>query len=738
MTTKELQTIYEDAMADLLGGHLYKAFRTIRNATESTMQYELSDALQRVEENYKYMLSYMVAGADDPGRNDMMAVIVNNAIEIMDRLRRRILVKETPTLYFSTLRTLAAQKITLQERFTAYDTINPETIVERLTTGENIAEPKHEAVESAEADIFSHIWVTFPLNPGNEKIILDALFSQKYSQRLKTLLAQALTLGLYEAFDARRLLILAKVYAADTQIDIALRMQALVGLLTVLMKYRNRPLLPIVKKQLDIIREMPEWPTHLRTVFVELIQARHTDVISEIMRTDISQSLNGMNKDLLRKISEAESAAADGNPAWEEILEKTGVADKLRRISEMQQRGGDIYMAPFAMLKTFPFFNRASNWFIPFDATHSAVESAPMSAELSQAIGQMSFLCDVDRYSLMLSMDMIPAGQRKMMLDQLEQQRIASDEEIQHALWGNTAHDNVKKLVTNHLRNAYRFHKLFRRKSEFYDPFAAGVNLLSVPALQQDFNDTELLETVAEFFFSLGYFSDALEAFTRLDSISDPDGRILEKIGFCLQKTGRFTQAADYYHQAETFNPTSQWLQQRLAEVYFAIGNIEQGTYYLEKLTETSPDDSGYALRLGSAYLRQQRYDEAATQLFKAEYLNPESTPTLRKLVITLMHLKRYDDAARYMEQIPNNEQTADDIVEQANLQVIKNNIEKGIDLYVKAFALDNTDYDAFAAKVFGKDTILVDAGINRSVIAAISDAVQYRLLQNNNNTKKS
>ena len=62
------------------------------------------------------------------------------------------------------------------------------------------------------------------------------------------------------------------------------------------------------------------------------------------------------------------------NPEWSEILEQSGIADKLQELTELQMEGADVYMSTFSMLKSFPFFNETAHWFLHFDPEFSAVQ----------------------------------------------------------------------------------------------------------------------------------------------------------------------------------------------------------------------------------------------------------------------------------------------------------------------------------------------------------------------------
>ena len=62
----------------------------------------------------------------------------------------------------------------------------------------------------------------------------------------------------------------------------------------------------------------------------------------------------------------------DKNPEWQEILEQSGIADKLKELNDLQLEGADVFMSTFSGLKSFPFFKEAANWFRPFNTEYTA------------------------------------------------------------------------------------------------------------------------------------------------------------------------------------------------------------------------------------------------------------------------------------------------------------------------------------------------------------------------------
>lgn len=64
------------------------------------------------------------------------------------------------------------------------------------------------------------------------------------------------------------------------------------------------------------------------------------------------------------------------NPEWQDFLESSGIADRMKELSEIQEEGGDVLMGTFSQLKSFPFFYSPANWFRPFHADNSVVAQA--------------------------------------------------------------------------------------------------------------------------------------------------------------------------------------------------------------------------------------------------------------------------------------------------------------------------------------------------------------------------
>jgi tetratricopeptide (TPR) repeat protein len=645
----------------------------------------------------------------------MYAEIVNETYRSLDILTRRLRQPDQPTLYFNTLRVISMRNVPLEQRILSYKQL--------LNT-----DAEKRTVESLEHDIFNYIWVTFPFTATDSDAVFTAITDETIPVHLKYNMSAALLLGLMEYFDSRRLDLLMQIYDNDDN-EQELRSIALVGLLLGLFKYSDRELPVTTADHLAAIKDRPDWKDDLKTTFLELIRTRETERITRTMEEDIIPGMIKLRPGMLDKLrdNEVDVENIEANPEWANMLEDSGIASRLRELSELQMEGADVFMSTFAKLKSFSFFNEISHWFLPYNVYRTEVTSSGVPEYFAKLVGQLPFLCDSDKYSIVFSMTSVPEAQRKLLFSQFEQQNAAQIEEAMKI--ENTLPQNVRRQTVNQfLQNIYRFYNLFRRKGEFFNPFAKGVNLLKVPALANDFDDAEILRVVAEFYFKLQLFDDALDAFIRLDKISDPEAVVFQKIGYCYHKLGNIDNAIEFYHQAELFEPNSAWLVGRLAAAYRAKEDFDQATVYYKKLSDMEPANIDTALLLGYVLTQNHKYSEAVQQFYKVEFLDEKGTRALRPLAWTLFVNGDYDASQRYYAKVMQNNPTAADMLNMAHVALAQSKYNEAIKLYRQSLEKNGRDVEAFFKTMREDAPTLNNAGIDDRTISLVTDAVLYSL----------
>ncbi|HRN04964.1 MAG TPA: tetratricopeptide repeat protein, partial [Muribaculaceae bacterium] len=416
----------------------------------------------------------------------------------------------------------------------------------------------------------------------------------------------------------------------------------------------------------------------------------------------------------------------EANPEWEKMLEHSGIADGLRRMGELQQDGADIFMSTFSHMKNYAFFNDVVNWFIPYNPEHSQVVYTEGGQDgMAQVVDRLAYLCDNDKYSMVLSAYMVPKAQRDFIINQLNQ----NTEQIAEAVDPNEANMSerdvaVRRATRSFLQNYYRFVKLYRRKGEFADPYREGLNLLTVPALAPYIHDETMVSLLGEYYFKYEYWEDALTAFRSLEDADDaPEATLYQKIGYCHEQLGDMSAALSAYEYAELLDDNSRWLLRRLAYTNRRIGRDGQALTYYKRLSEAAPDDTSATLALAYAYIRLTRWAKALNLLRKVEFADPEDTRLWRPLAWVLFAQGDYESARKYWQRINAESLTTEDHLNIGHLEAATGNIREALTQY--RLAQQDGDTEALIRRLEADGDILRRAGITPVKMTLIEEALR-------------
>lgn len=680
---------------------LREAFALARTLSEGNMAWEISDALQAAEESYRRLLSYAVSGADDPSRDDMVAELGEKILTIVDRLDRLNTSREEPTLYYNTLRyrqTLPQETITTQ--LGAYRKACSEvSLLDLVASGTHSGRYSATTTEreQLERDIFNLIWTTFPLSRADNETISTVLQSGVLPEYAVSLFTWAIVMGGLEFFDPSRLTLLADIYSSSTDAGSErVSAVALIGLLLIMHRWRDRRLLRQLSNRIQALRELPSWKSDIGIAYMELVRTRDTDRISAKIRDEIVPEMMKLKPEFERKLSNnlavADPEEMEENPEWQEMLNKSGLADKLKEMSEIQEEGGDIMMGTFQHLKQFPFFSKLPNWFIPFHSERSEFAERAGDSGMRDIAGlfeQIRFLCDSDKYSLLMSLTIAPAAQRDIVMKQLRAQADQLDE-IRAAKLDLPA-DSRRAVIAREIQNLYRFFRLFRRKGEFANPFEKGVNLVDVAPIVEDVREPELLTLIAEFYFSHHYWPEALGVFEILDELDGPSAQIFQKIGHCQMKLGHTSDALNSFEKADMLDSRSPWVITRLARCHALLGHHRSALDACQRLEQLRPDRPATALAMGRAHLALEQYSEAVKNFFKAFYLDEKSPKAIRPLAWSLLMDKQFDQARKYYEKILTDfDPVPEDYLNMGHLSLATGNFPEATNFYRLSIAARN------------------------------------------------
>lgn len=736
MDKKQLSDFRKRVTQYIDNRRLREAINEIKDTAHKVMAWEVEDKVKLAEQNYELMLQYLTQGAIDPARDDVYSSLVCDLYTLLDSLICYIESVDSPTLYYNTVRYNKLNRLTgVGELLQRYKRLAEKNSIFSIVTeapGSTDKKAVRKQLETVQNELFSYIWTTPLLTSDDATEISNTLTDDLCASELKQHIISALTLGLMQQHDNRKLELLMEAYMRLT--DIKVTSAALVGMLLALWKYSNRPLSRRLNDRLAAVKEMPEWTSDLRTTFIELIRARDTERINKKMREEVIPNMEKLRPNMMDKINDGslnpdDAAAMQENPEWQELLEKSGVADQLKELTEIQMEGGDVMMSTFCHLKQFSFFNDIANWFLPFTTEHSEV--MPIVGELDVIADMMdksSMLCDSDKYSFMFALKSVPQMQKDMMINQLKGQRDMIYEAMSANL-DNDVHPEARRIAVNsYIQNIYRFFKLFSRRSEFLDPFDTGVNLISVPALMEAFSDTEMLQVVAEFYFKLKYMRDALDVFNHLEELTPGDAPRYQKMGYCCERLCQYDKAIDFYQRAELLAPDSAWSLRRLAYCYHAINDNASALHYYQLLSEMQPDDLKSTMLYGQALVENGRYDEAIKQFYKVEFLDEHSTKIWRPLAWTLFLTSNFAGAQKYYQKIILDKPTANDYLNMGHVALAMGNIRDAVNNYALSIQKSHGDKEWFMRSLGNDREALKKAGVDLSIVPLIVDAALYQL----------
>lgn len=724
-------TIFDNIEPLLAEGRVTAAFDILDSAVAAYPDLRrYAPEVERLREGYGYMTRYALQGLPDPGLAEAHSDITEGVRSLTDGMRRMVRMKDAPTLYFNTLRyEMASPADTLPALMEQYGKVTQKLSLAALT--ENPVKAAREftiQAEQLEKRIFNRIWTTYPLDVADESTLHDAMADKSLPEYFKSLLVSAVLMGLMEQYDERRMLLLMDAYGSDVA-DVSVR--ALCALLVGMWLYRGRAMSVRLRNRLAALKDMPSWTRDVRIATMQFVRSRDTERITRKFNDEVMPEMMKLRPEIEKlKDKPIDPEAIEENPEWAEMLEKSGVADRLKELQELQEDGGDVMMATFGKLKTFAFFNDMANWFLPFHPSHSqvAVSDVPEIASLVEIIGEMPMFCDNDKYSVALSLGQIPAAQRDMMLTQLRMQSEQLDA-VRMAGMGQRTRER-EELATNYVRNLYRFFKLFRRKGEFTDPFAVGLNIPAIPALEAEFDDADTLMVIAEFYFKRGYYADALEVFRRLAAKSAPSAAISQKMGYCEQSLGNPVAALRHYEEADMLDSSSRWTVRRLAWCHRTLGNWEKALECYRRLAEERPDDVNIALNIGLSLVKLRRYDEALQYLFKAEFLGSGNEKATRALAWCTLLNGDYDRCVKYTATLlAGASPRPNDFLNAGHLSMLTGHPGEAVDHYVEAIKAMDGDVDRFMrALADDKNTIAAFGQTDPHLMAIVVDtAIQRR-----------
>ena len=701
---------------------------------------ELRDEYNNIVMTYRNMLTYTIEGINDPERNRVHLKLIQSILSLADRLRQDILSHYSGWhTYWMMQQTLKEQKLSGKTLVETVDDLMFKSELDEWLKLSNEINPDPEsklAIKHRELirKIFNHLWLTDYYGEAEESLINIIMSSGKFRWHETCIFISAITLSSLRSFQTNKLLNLIRLYETGTA---QITERALAGLILNLHYYNSRILLyPEIIDKIRLLSENSSFSEHSRIIVLQTIRSRETENLSRKLHDEILPKVAKLKPRIEEKLDLDDILPKDKygekNPDWSEMFSNSEEIFKtMEELTTLQMEGADVYMSAFANLKHFDFFKDFHNWFVPFHPDHEIINEiykdeilGPGTNELAEALDKTPFICNSDKYSLLLNLKYLPSSQKTMMLKVFRMELDGLRE-----LGGEDASTDSYKVfrtnVTQYLQDIYRFFKLSPYRKEFEDLFSGKLDIYNSEFFRIACPSREAEAGLAEYFFSKNYFSDALDIFLRLAKSDPDDSQLYEKIAFCYQQEDEIDEALKFYQRAELIERKA-WTLKKIGLCLRRLGRTEEALDHYLQAGVMDPDDMHTAIMTGHCYLDLRDYETALKYYFRVEYNDPGNLKMLRPIAFCYFALGRYADSEKYYERMSTGKLNAHDYINKGHLALCQGKKKEAVDFYRLGINSGQISKEEFMTIFEDDRTLLLSLGVNPDDLPILLDYLLF------------
>jgi tetratricopeptide (TPR) repeat protein len=675
---------------------LKQSFDILLNIISGSASGELKDDYENLVTTYRTMLSYTIEGINDPERDKVYLKLMQSILRIADRAKQDILSHYSGWhTYWIKQQVEKEQQLSGKSIIDTVDDLLFKSELDEWLKLSNEINPDPDSGISRKykqlmKNIFNHLWLTDYYGEAEKSLINIILQSDKLRWHESSIFTTAITLSSLRIWQSEKLLYLINIYNSGKE---QVMERALAGLILNLHYYNERIILyPEITTAINRLSQNRRFKEHCRIIVLQTIRSRETEKLGRKLQDEILPKVAKLRPRIEEKLDLDNILPKDKNdeknPDWSEMFnESEEVFKTMEELTKLQMEGADVYMSAFANLKHFDFFKDFQNWFVPFYPDHEAVNEifrdeilGSGTNELAEALYKTPFICNSDKYSLILNLKYLPAAQKKMMLKvfrmELEGLQQLNDED--------SPSDPDKKFrtyVTQYLQDLYRFFKLSTYKKEFEDLFAGKMDIYNSEFFRMTSQTPEAEAGLADYFFSKNYYEDALPLYIKQIGEKPVDSQLYEKSGYCCQETGNYDEAIKYYRRAELIDRKT-WTIKKIGFCLRRLGKNQEALEYYLQASDMEPENIHTAIMTAHCYLDLKEYESALKYYFRVEYSDPGNLKILRPIAYCYFALGRFDDSEKYYDRLSYGKLNSHDLINKGHLALCRGKKKEAIDLY--------------------------------------------------------
>ena len=619
----EVNTIYL-----IENGQMVEAINALSMVAAKYPNENFAERLEMLRTEFQMLRDYFVRGVNDPKRGEIFRGIkgkltnLDYDIQVCDTLREMPLVKA----WMPYVKQMDSSVEALLEA-------NPEYAFYEVLTSYHW---RNENID----DWVSHF-------TGDVK-----LTSQHY------ILIGALTLSTLQHFSKQKALCLARIYKGlsdkirgakdEGQVSMYedMRQRAFVGCVLALSMDRDSI---YNKKRDEVLKELFDSEDAVKGLIelqMQMIKCTQADVDATKINETIMPEILKNQPFIVTRNGIVEKEEENSEESEEKI---DAMEQNIMKVQKMQRQGSDIFFGGFKQMKRYPFFNKVSNWFTPFDIKHpdlTQVAEKLKGSRFLERVLEMGPFCNSDKYSFVFALaDVIGDFSDKMreLMEEGDLGPIGMHKDISEVY-------EPTYIRRQYLQDLFRFFSIHPLGKTLNDPFKDAEDF-EAWLISLSFVDTPHMMEMGRYLIKKRYLR-ALEDL--INCYPDQDDAELDYLsGELLMNDGVYGEAVDYYNSYLQEHPNHQPSMRGMAKAYYSRGAYGKAAFYYDALRTLQPDRISYALNYCMAMVKDGRASEVLNELYRLNFENPDNHAVSNTLGWALLYAEKPDKALAVYEKIP-------------------------------------------------------------------------------------
>jgi tetratricopeptide (TPR) repeat protein len=700
----------------------------------------LRDEYDNIVMTYRNMLTYTIDGVEDPERNKIYLRLIQSILSLADTVRQDILSHNSGWhTYWVKQQTDKEMKLSGKTIVETVDDLLFKSELDEWLKLANEINPDPESDISIKhrkliKNIFNHLWLTDFYGEAENSLLDIILNSGKLRWHEASIFTTAITLSALRTWQTEKLFLLIRIYETGQE---QVMERALSGLILNLHYYNIRLLLyPDLTSRITEMSQDNRFREHCRIIVLQTIRSRETETLSRKLQDEILPHVAKLKPRIEEKLDLdnilPKEKNEEKNPDWSEVFsDSEEIFKTMEELTKLQMEGADVYMSAFANMKQFDFFKDFQNWFVPFYPDHEVVNEiykdeilGPGTNDLSEALYKTPFICNSDKYSLLLNLKYLPSSQKTMMLkvfrmeleglQQLNEEESVSD-----------PYRNFRINVTQYLQDIYRFFKLSPYRKEFEDLFIGKMDMYNSEFFRMTCNASEVEAGLADYFFSKNFYDDAVELYLKQSREKPDEVHLYEKIGYCYQENAEYEEALRYYKMAELIEKKP-WTLKKIGFCLRRLGKNEEALNYYLEASGIEPENIHTIIMTAHCYLDLKNYEMALKYYFRIEYNDPGNLKILRPIAFCYFALGRFDDSEKYYDRLSEGSLNAHDHINIGHIALCRGRKREAITMYRLSLQMGELTKEQFMS-IFAEDKpLLISLGVNPDDLPILLDYLLF------------